>query len=110
MAKQYTSAEETITCKISANAVCVYAIVPVIQNRQYQIAVPCPGDRYRAMAQDDEMVFAAPKENLEALLVGLRNNYNQGVGLNKCPSLLPDFELYEPYAKIAKMLGMKKDT
>jgi len=108
MAKQYTSTDETITARMSANAVCVYAILPVVQNGEYQVTVPCPGDRSRAMAQDDELVFTAPKEKLEDVVLGLRNSYDQGVGLGKSLTLMPEYELYEPYARIGEMLGIRK--
>ena len=103
---QYTSDEEAITCRMSANAVCVYAIVPVMQDRQHQVTAPCPGDRHRAMAQDDELVFTTRTGNLERVLLGLRHNREQGYGLGGNLTLKPDYKLHEPYAKIGEMIGM----
>jgi len=103
---QYTSTQEAITCKLSANAVCVYAIVPVIQNGDYQVTPPCPGDRHRALAQDDEIVFTAPKDKLEELILALRHQHDHGFGLGTGLTLMPDYKLFEPYAKMREILGM----
>ena len=103
---QYTGTQEAITCKLSANAVCVHAIVPVIQSGGYQVTPPCPGDRHRAMAQDDELVFTAPKEKLEKLILALRHQHDHGFRLGTGLTLMPDYKLFEPYAKMGEILGM----
>ena len=106
---QYTSTREAITCKLSANAVCVYAIVPLIQNGDYQVTLPCPGDRHRAMAQDDEIVFTVAKRKLEDLMFALRHQHDHGFGLGTGLTLMPEYELFEPYAKMREILGLDKN-
>ena len=94
-----------LKCSLSSHAACVYAIVPVIQSGECQIAVPCRGDRYRAMAGDDEMIFTVPKEKLEDLLLGLRRVDEYGSRLPRLYAMKPEYKLKESYARIGKMLG-----
>jgi uncharacterized protein (DUF169 family) len=98
-----------LKCSLSSHAACVYAIVPAIQSGNYQVAIPCRGDRYfYGIAGDDEMIFTAPKEKLEELMMGLRYVHESGSRLprayGKGP---PDFEGESPYVKIGRMLGME---
>ncbi len=94
-----------LKCSLSSHAACVYAVVPVIQSGECQIAVPCRGDRYRAMAGDDEMIFTVPKGKLEDLLLGLRRVDEYGSRLPRLYAMKPEYELKESYARIGKMLG-----
>ncbi|MEA1963805.1 MAG: DUF169 domain-containing protein [Candidatus Aerophobetes bacterium] len=96
-----------ITCRLSGHAACVYSIVPVIQRRQYQVSSLCIGDRRRATAQDNELVFTAPKEKIEDLVLGLKALAKSGAGLPVKFTVIPEYELEESYAKIGKMLGME---
>jgi len=105
---QYNSTKEALTCKLSANAVCVYAIVPVIQDGDYQVTPPCPGDRHRAMAQDDELVFTAPTEKLDDLMFAMRYQHDHGFGLGAGLTLMPEYKLFEPYAKMKEILEIDK--
>jgi len=96
-----------ITCRLSGHAACVYSIVPVIQNRQYQVSSLCIGDRKRAMAQDNELVFTAPTEKVEDLVLGLKALAKYGNELPVKFTVMPEYELEESYTKIGKMLGME---
>jgi uncharacterized protein (DUF169 family) len=51
---------------------CVYAVVPVLQTRQYRITLPDPGDFERALAGEDEIILSVPREKLEGFISGLR--------------------------------------
>lgn len=94
-----------LKCSLSSHAACVYSIVPVIQSGEYQVAIPCRGDRYRAMAGDEEMIFTIPGKKLEGLLLGLRYCEKYGSRLPRIPTMQPEYKLPEAYAKIGKMLG-----
>ena len=67
-----------LKCAISSHAACVYAVVPAMQTGECQIAIPCRGDHYRAMAGDDEMIFTVPKEQMEDMMMGLRHVNSTG--------------------------------
>jgi uncharacterized protein (DUF169 family) len=52
---------------------CVYAVIPVIQDRQFHITLPDTGEQYRTMSGEDEIIFSFPKDKLEAVVLGLRH-------------------------------------
>ncbi len=95
-----------ITTRLGGHAACVYAVVPAMEKNECQASVPCRGDRGYAGAQDDEMIFSIPKEKLEDLVLGLEQD-----GTGAIPtrfSMKPEYRLSVPYAKIARLMGMKK--
>jgi len=95
-----------INCRLSGHAGCVYAIVPTIQNNQYQVTVPCIGDRKRALAQNDELVFSSPIEKVKDLVAGLEALEKNKDGLPVKFQQMPEYQLEESYAKIGKLMGM----
>ena len=96
-----------LKCAISSHAACVYAVVPVIQSGECQVAIPCRGDHYSAIAGDDEMIFTAPKGKLEDLMAGLRYVEMTGSKLPRGYRLLPEYPMTENYEKIAQMMGYR---
>jgi len=95
-----------LKCSLSSHAACIYGVVPVIQNGQCQITVPCRGDHYVAIAGDDEMVFTVPKEGLEDLIMGLRYVHEAGSKMPRGYQMKPEWDLPGAYKKAGKMLGM----
>jgi uncharacterized protein (DUF169 family) len=94
-----------LPCALSSHAACVYGVVPAMQSKNCQVAVPCGGDRNRAMARDDEMIFTMPKEKIEDVMIGLRYVESTGSRLPKGYSFSPEYPLPESYQKIAKIMG-----
>lgn len=94
-----------LKCLLSSHAACVYAVVPALEGRQCQVAVPCRGDHYHAMAGDDEMIFTVPREGLEDLTVGLRHVRSTGSRLPRGYTIRPEYQLPESYVKIGKIIG-----
>jgi len=96
-----------VTSNLDPIGACVQCTVPVLQTGDCQVTVPCGGDRKRALAQDDELVFSLPTNRLEDLMMGLRHFDETGFGYNQfAPDMRPDYPLPELYVKVAKMLGM----
>ena len=65
---------------------CLYSTVSAIQDDDYKITVPDPGEYKRAYCDEDEMIFTAPAAKLEELVSGLRELAAMGLGyqgLNK---------------------------
>jgi len=95
-----------INCRLSGHAGCIYSIVPTLQNNQYQVSVPCLGDRKKAMTQNNELVFSSPIKKVKDLVTGFEtlSKNNQGLPLNY--TLPPEYELQESYIKIGKLTGM----
>ena len=95
-----------ITTVLGGHAACVYAVVPTILNRECQAAVPCRGDRGRAGAKDDEVIFSVPKEQIGRLAHGLEQR-----GTGSYPTgilMVPEYELSESYAEMARLMGMRR--
>jgi uncharacterized protein (DUF169 family) len=61
----------SMKCALSSHAACLYGIVPPLLIGECQVAAPCRGDHYHAMAGDEEMIFSMPKGRLYDLMVGL---------------------------------------
>ncbi len=93
-----------LQCRLSSHAACVYAMVPVIKSGKCQVTVPCRGDRYLALAGDDEIIFSVPVHKIEDLLVGLRHVGKYGSRLPRNPQMRQEPELPESYLKILDML------
>lgn len=95
-----------ITTVLGGHAACVYAVVPSLLKEKCQVAVPCRGDRGRAGAYDDEMIFSIPKERIGRLAYGLEQkgtgSYPTGI------SMVPEYELSESYAELARLMGMRR--
>lgn len=96
---------KNLKCALSSHAACVYSVVPPMQTGTCQVAIPCRGDRYRAMAADDEFIFTAPRARLDDLMAGLRHVDSTGSKLPRAYDSLPEYPLSESYEKIARMIG-----
>ncbi|HSB79421.1 MAG TPA: DUF169 domain-containing protein [Candidatus Methylomirabilis sp.] len=97
-----------LKCQISGHAACVYGVIPALETGECQVAVPCRGDHYRAMAGDEEMIFTVPRRRLDDLMVGLRSIEKTGSKLPNGYSFLPEYPLPESYKKIGQMMGYMK--
>jgi uncharacterized protein (DUF169 family) len=97
---------QDVASRLSGHAACVYAIVPAMQSGKCYVSVPCRGDRNRAGAQDDEMIFTVPRTRLDDLALGLGR---EGTGsVPTTPMLVPEYKLTPSYAKMARLMGMRK--
>lgn len=94
-----------LSVNLSSHAACVYGVVPALQDRKCQVAVPCRGDRYSAMAESDELIFTIPSSKLKSILVGLRHLEKFDSKLPKGYELHPEYPLPESYKKAADILG-----
>ncbi len=95
-----------VTSSLSGHAACVYAIVPAMLTDKCCVAVPCRGDRGRAGAQDDEIIFTVPRARLDDLVLGLGKG---GTGsLPTTPMMVPEYKLSPSYARMARLMGMKR--
>jgi uncharacterized protein (DUF169 family) len=95
-----------LKCALSGHAACVYSVVPSIQSGKCQVAIPCRGDRWLAMAADDELIFSVPTGKMEDLMLGLKRIDETGSKMPFKRVIKPDAEPAESYRKLAKMLGM----
>jgi uncharacterized protein (DUF169 family) len=93
-----------LKCALSGHAACVYGVVPVVQTGKCHVAVPCRGDRYHAMAGDDELLFSVPRQGLDSLMSGLRYVNSTGSRLPRGYSFQPEYPLPESYEQIARLM------
>jgi uncharacterized protein (DUF169 family) len=96
-----------LKCALSSHAACVYSAVSTVLSQECHVSVPCRGDRYHAMAGDEEMIFAVPEKKLEDLVTGLRYVEKTGSKLPRGYGLQPEYEEPPAYAKIAQMMGYR---
>ena len=108
LAREYKDGHD-LKCSLSSHAACVYSVVPVLQTGECRVAIPCRGDKYKAMAGDDEKIFTVPIGKLEDLMVGLRYLETTGSKLPRAYRMQREPELPLNYFEIAKMIGMLED-
>ena len=86
---------------------CVYSVVPVIQNGEYRITFPDPGDFQRALAGEDEVIFSVHRDKLEKLVAGLRHFEEMGHGYrNHTMEMRPDFPQPPFYKDLFRIWGL----
>ena len=95
-----------LTCHLSSHAACFYSVVPAIQRVECQVAIPCRGDRYSALAESDEMIFSVATQKIEGLLTGLRHVEKYDSKLPKNPQMRIEPERPESYGKIYELMGL----
>jgi len=108
LGREYENGHD-LACHLSSHAACVYAAVPVVKNHQCQVALPCRGDRYRAGAGDNEIIFSAPAGKLESLMAGLRHVEQSGSKFPRTIQMRIEPEQRESYTKLSKMIGIIKE-
>jgi uncharacterized protein (DUF169 family) len=96
-----------LKCSLSSHAACVYAVVPAIQNGQCQVAIPCRGDHYSAMASENEMIFTIPEAKINDIMDGLRYVEKTDSKLPRGYRIYPEYPLPEAYEKIAKIMDYR---
>ncbi len=95
-----------ITTVLGGHSACVYSVVPSLLKDECQVSVPCRGDRGYAGAQDDEMIFTAPKSKIKELAHGLEQR-----GTSNLPTrftMTPEYMLSKGYAEAARRMGQKR--
>ena len=108
LAREYKDGH-ALKCSLSSHAACVFSVVPAIQTGECQVAIPCRGDRYEAIAGDDELLFTVPKVKLDDLMEGLRFLETTGSKLPKSYEMSREPPMLKSYRKIAEMIGMLED-
>lgn len=92
-----------LSVKLSGNAACVYCVVPSMLSKECYVSSPCSGDRRRAGAQDDELIFTIPVEKIEEMIEGLQKGSGN---LPVLPNMVPEHKLASSYAEICNIMGM----
>ncbi len=77
-----------------------------MQDKVYQLTIPCFGDSSRAACDPCDLIFSAPIGVLDDLLRGLRFFQEKGHGLPRRVDMLNEYQLPEIYIEIGKLMGM----
>jgi len=95
-----------LQCHLSSHAACVYSVVTAIKSREFQVAIPCRGDHYFALASDTELIVSFPIEKFEELMEGLRHLEKNNFSLPRNPVMRIEPNFPESYVKILEMMGV----
>lgn len=68
-----------LNSKISSRFDCAFSIIETIQTMEYQVIIPCYGDRVFGLTQDDEVAFTIPFIKLKEILYGLEETHKNGI-------------------------------
>lgn len=93
-----------LKCHLSSHAGCVYSLVPAIKYNQCHVSIPCRGDRYGAIAGDEEIIFSVPADKLINVINGLRYIAKSGSTMPGKHQMKPDPDLPDSYHTVFDML------
>ena len=108
LALSYEEGQE-IAPRLCSDAACSYYIVPVVKGAEAYVSVPCVGDRRRALAADDELVFSLAPGNVTSLAMNLRKLGEAGIGFPHPPDMPLECPQPAPYQTLAGLLGMASE-
>ena len=102
--------QKTITSEFDPIDSCCYDIVPVVENDEFRVTVPDPGEHARAAASDDEMIFSIPGAKLPAVVEGLHRmeemaEHDTFAHIEICP----DFHRPDFYRRLFEKWGLETE-
>ena len=89
---------------------CSYAVVSPIQDNNYWMVMPDPGEYERGVGTEDEMMFSIPSAKMENLIAGLKKSEEGYFAYrNHHPFVRPDFPRPDMYREMFKSWGLDAD-
>jgi uncharacterized protein (DUF169 family) len=86
---------------------CMHSVVSAMITGDYTFAFPDPGEYQRALATDDEIIFAVPGKRLAGLVAGLTHIESIGHGYRAfSQEMRPDFPQPDFYKALFKAFGL----
>lgn len=86
---------------------CIYSVIPPIQEGNYRITLPDPGEFERAFTGDDEIIFSIPAPKAEEFWNGIEFQRNRGITVNSFfPMMKEDFPRPPFYNKVFESWGL----
>jgi uncharacterized protein (DUF169 family) len=86
---------------------CIHSVVSAALSGQYQITLPDPGEYQRALAAEDEIIFAVPREKLSGLVAGLKHVEETGHGYRAfTQTMKADFSQPDFYKELFRIMGL----
>jgi uncharacterized protein (DUF169 family) len=91
---------------------CVHAVVPSLQDGEFRVTLPDPGEFERAGVDEDELLLTAPAPRLPELMEGVYHFEESGMGFRRFAlTMRPDFQqppFYQEYFKLWGLDGAEK--
>jgi len=86
---------------------CAWSVWNPMATGQYWVVLPDPGEYQRALTGEDEMMFSVPRDRMEPLMTGLKQNeQGQFAYRNHHRFMMPDFPQPEFYKQMFKDWGL----
>ncbi|MEW6266275.1 MAG: DUF169 domain-containing protein [Thermodesulfobacteriota bacterium] len=105
LAHNWTYGRDVIS-RLSARAACIFEIVPAMQTKEFQVAVPCLGERRRAGTTDHEMVFCLPGDRGEEFVASLKLMREKGYRFPIPVKTAVEWERRPEYEEWSRLLGL----
>jgi uncharacterized protein (DUF169 family) len=80
---------------------CAHCIVDPMVTGQYCVVLPDPGEYQRALAREEELIFAVPQKNMPQLMSGFRSSFR-----DRHMDMHPDFEQPSFYKQSFRQWGL----
>jgi uncharacterized protein (DUF169 family) len=88
---------------------CGHAVVDPIKTGKYVLVLPDPGEYQRALAAEDEMILAIPREKMQELMAGLKGMGRIYSHRDQYMAMHPDFEQPQFYKDLFKSWGLDSE-
>jgi uncharacterized protein (DUF169 family) len=85
---------------------CAHCVVDPMKTGKYSLVLPDPGEYQRALTMEEEVIFAAPREKMPALMAGLKGRGAMYSHRDQYMSMHPDFEQPQFYQDLFKSWGL----
>ncbi len=85
---------------------CAHSVVDPMKPGKYSVVLPDPGEYQRALAMEEELILAAPREKVPTLMAGLKSRGGMYSQRNQYMSMHPDFEQPQFYQDLFKSWGL----
>jgi uncharacterized protein (DUF169 family) len=103
--------KSTVNFQLDPINSCVYAVVDTMLKSQYQVALPCAGEHYRAMPGEDELIFSVPADKMEELTSELAQAEKMKSGYTYASfEMRPDFPRPEFYKELFRVWGLDVES
>jgi len=88
---------------------CGHSVVDPMKTGKYCMVLPDPGEFQRALTQEEEVIFAVPKEKIPTFMAGLSRGGRMPAFRDRYMSMLPDFEQPQFYKDMFKSWGLDSE-
>jgi uncharacterized protein (DUF169 family) len=88
---------------------CGHAVVDPMKTGKYVVVLPDPGEYQRALAAEDEMILAIPRQKIQGFMASLKGMGKMYSHRDQYMSMHPDFEQPQFYKDLFKSWGLDSE-